>query len=67
MKEDVLEQIVDDYLKFQGYFTIHNVGFKPRADHEDFVKSDDVVPSDVDVGGLSPGQARGRPSDGREL
>jgi len=27
MKEDVLEQIVDDYLQMQGYFTTHNVRF----------------------------------------
>lgn len=27
MKEDVLEQVVDDYLKFKGSFTTHNVGF----------------------------------------
>src|SRR4051794_16498274 len=33
MKEDVLEQIVDDHLKFNGYFTTHNVAFKPRSDH----------------------------------
>jgi hypothetical protein len=25
MKEDVLEQIVDDYPQMQGYFTTHNV------------------------------------------
>jgi len=31
MKEDVLEQVVDDYLKFKGYFTTHNVRFGPRA------------------------------------
>jgi hypothetical protein len=24
MKEDVLEQVVDDYLKFKGYFTTHS-------------------------------------------
>ena len=29
MKEDVLEQIVDDYLQMQGYFTTHNVRFNP--------------------------------------
>jgi hypothetical protein len=23
VKEDVLEQIVDDYLQFEGYFTVH--------------------------------------------
>lgn len=24
MKEDVLERVVDDYLKFKGYCTTHN-------------------------------------------
>ncbi len=33
MKEDVLEQVVDDYLKFKGSFTTHNVRFRPRPDH----------------------------------
>jgi len=28
MKEDVLEQIVDDYLQFKGYFATHNVRFR---------------------------------------
>ncbi len=32
MKEDVLEQIVDDYLQLNGYFTVHNVRFKPSSD-----------------------------------
>jgi hypothetical protein len=54
MKKDVLEQIVDDYLKFSGYFTTHNVGFRPRADHTDYVKNQDSVYSDVDIVGYHP-------------
>jgi hypothetical protein len=54
MKEDVLEQIVDDYLKFNGYFTTHNIGFKPRMDHPEYVRQQDSVRSDVDVVGLHP-------------
>src|SRR5436309_2628069 len=54
MKEDVLEQIVDDYLKFRGYFTSHNVSFRPRKDHPEYVRTDDSVPSDVDVVGYHP-------------
>jgi hypothetical protein len=54
MKEDVLEQIVDDYLKFKGYFTIHNVGFRPRGDHPDYVVAQDSVRSDVDVVAYHP-------------
>lgn len=54
MKEDVLEQIVDDYLQLNGYFTIHNVRFKPSPDHPEYVANDDRVPSDVDVVGINP-------------
>jgi hypothetical protein len=54
MKEDVLEQLVDDYLQFQGYFTTHNVRFRPRPDHADFVTNEDSVSSDVDVVGYHP-------------
>ena len=54
MKEDVLEQVVDDYLKFKGYFTTHNIGFRPRADHPRYVVADDSVRSDVDVVGYHP-------------
>lgn len=54
MKEDVLEQVVDDYLQFKGYFTIHNVRFRPRTDHPDYVSQQDSVASDVDVVGYNP-------------
>jgi hypothetical protein len=54
VKEDVLEQVVDDYLKFKGYFTTHNVGFRPRLDHPEYVGSQDSVRSDVDVVGYHP-------------
>ena len=53
MKEDVLEQIVDDYLQMQGYFTTHNVRFHPPRDQQ-WVSQTDSVPSDIDVVGLHP-------------
>jgi hypothetical protein len=59
MKEDVLEQIVDDYLKFRSYFTMHNIGFKPSRDHPEYVSQQDSVASDVDVIALNP-RRRGR-------
>jgi hypothetical protein len=31
MKEDLLEQLVDDYLKFNGFFGAHNVKFQPLS------------------------------------
>ena len=54
MKEDVLEQIVDDYLQYNGYFTVHNVYFSPRRNHPKYVAAQDRVPSDLDVLGLNP-------------
>ena len=54
MKEDILEQIVDDYLQFKGYFTTHNVRFKPDPSHPGYVADLDRVPSDVDVVALHP-------------
>jgi hypothetical protein len=54
VKEDILEQIVDDYLQFNGYFTTHNVRFRPRPDHPEFNSREDSVNSDVDVVGYHP-------------
>ena len=54
MKEDILEQVVDDYLQTQGYFTRHNIKFRPRKSHAEYRVKDDAVPSDIDVLGYSP-------------
>ena len=54
MKEDILEQLVDDYLKFNGYFTAHNVKFKPSVTHPEYRRRDDCVASDIDVIGFHP-------------
>jgi hypothetical protein len=54
MKEDILEQLVDDYLKFNGFFTIHNAKFQPAKTDPDYVQSHDCVASDVDVVGFHP-------------
>ena len=54
MKEDVLEQIVDDHLKADGYFTMHNVRFRPRPDSAGYDKRADSSPSDIDVIGIGP-------------
>ena len=61
VKEDVLEQIVDDFIQFEGYFTIHNVRFRPSEAHAEYVSRDDSVSSDVDVVGYHPAkQGRAR-------
>jgi hypothetical protein len=54
MKEDILEQLVDDYLQLEGFFTIHNVKFRPADDDPEYVRSQDCVHSDVDVVGFHP-------------
>ncbi len=54
MKEDVLEQIAEDWLQLHGYFTIHNVAFKPRKDSAEYVSQQDSVASDIDVLGIHP-------------
>ncbi len=54
MKEDILEQLVDDYLQSEGYFTRHNIKFKPRSDHYDFDIKKDSNHSDIDIIGLHP-------------
>ncbi len=54
MKEDILEQLVDDYLQHQGYFTRHNIKFKPNKDSVNFDIQKDSVHSDIDVVGINP-------------
>jgi hypothetical protein len=54
MHEDVLEQLVDDYLQLRGYFTRHNLKFRPRPDHPDFDRKQDSNHSDIDVLGYNP-------------
>ncbi len=53
-KEDILEQIVEDYLIHLGYFVQHNLKFRPRQNHPDFVKKQDSNHSDIDVIGYHP-------------
>lgn len=55
MKEDILEQVVDDYLQARGYFTRHNLKFLPRKDHPEFERLHDSNHSDIDVLGYHPG------------
>lgn len=54
MKEDILERLVDDYLMFNGFFTIHNLKFLPSATDPEYVKNKDSVASDIDVVGFHP-------------
>ena len=53
-KEDILEQLVEEYLLHEGYFVQHNIKFRPSEDHVDYVKQSDSNHSDVDVLGIHP-------------
>lgn len=53
-KEDILEQLVEEFLLHKGYFVRHNVKFLPRRDHPDFVSNKDSNHSDIDVIGYHP-------------
>jgi hypothetical protein len=53
-KEDILEQLVEEFLIHRGYFVRHNVKFLPRKDHADFHSKLDSNHSDIDVLGLNP-------------
>lgn len=54
MKEDILEQIVAEYLSHRGYFVRHNIKFRPDKAHPDFVSNADSNHSDIDVMGYHP-------------
>lgn len=56
-KEDILEQLVEEFLIHRGYFVRHNVKFLPRKDHTDFVSNQDSNHSDIDVLGFNPRMA----------
>ncbi len=53
-KEDILEQVVGEYLIHKGYFVRHNLKFLPRKDHPDFDSKFDSNHSDIDVIGYHP-------------
>jgi hypothetical protein len=53
-KEDILEQIVEEYLSHKGYFVRHNLKFLPSRDHADFNARDDSNHRDIDVLGFHP-------------
>lgn len=54
MKEDILEQLVEDYFQREGYLTLHNVKFRPRDTRKDYDAKCDSVHSDIDILGYNP-------------
>ena len=53
-KEDILEQIVEEYLLHQGYFVQHNIKFRPNAADKDFDSKCDSNHSDIDILAFHP-------------
>jgi len=50
MKEDILEQIAEDYYaKKVGYFTKHNIKFRPSKEESTYIAKYDSVHSDIDL------------------
>ncbi|TSA36265.1 MAG: hypothetical protein D4R65_02730 [Verrucomicrobiaceae bacterium] len=50
MKEDILEQLVEDWFVARpGFFVKHNVRFRPEKSHFDYVSNRDSVHSDIDI------------------
>jgi hypothetical protein len=54
MKEDILEQLVDEHLQIEGYFTRHNIKFRPDKEHSQFESKQDSNHSDIDVIEINP-------------
>ena len=50
MKEDILEQLVEDYyVSKPGWFVKHNVKYRPCKKHPDYNPRQDSVHSDIDI------------------
>lgn len=46
--------MMDEYLQHKGYFTQHNIKFRPACDHVEYDTRQDAVHSDIDVIGIHP-------------
>lgn len=50
MKENILEQLVEDWFVARpGFFVKHNVRFRPNRTHSGYVSKLDAVHSDIDI------------------
>ncbi len=50
MKEDILEQVVEDwFVSKPGYFVKHNIKFRPDKNIDSYVSNKDSVHSDIDI------------------
>ncbi len=46
MNNDILEQLTEDYLRELGYFTQHNISYRPKSHKQ--------TPSDIDILAIHP-------------
>ena len=54
MKEDILEQLVEDWFVSQsGYFVKHNIKYRPDRNHVEYIANKDSVHSDIDILAIS--------------
>ena len=53
-KEDILEQIVEEYLIHRGYFVQRNIKYRPDKGDPGYVAQKDSVHSDIDVLAFNP-------------
>jgi hypothetical protein len=53
-KEDILEQIVEEYLTHKGYFVQRNIKYRPDTKDPDYDAKKDSVHSDIDVLAYNP-------------
>lgn len=53
-KEDILEQIVEEYLIHKGYFVQRNIKYRPDQSDPEYVSKEDSVRSDIDVLAFHP-------------
>jgi len=60
-KQDVLEQIAEDWLQLRGYFTVHDVPFRPDGSSPGHSSQTDSVHSDIDLIAVHPSPPRGKP------
>jgi hypothetical protein len=53
-KEDILEQIVEEYLTHKGYFVQRNIKYRPDKNGLEYDSKKDSVHSDIDVLAYNP-------------
>ncbi len=59
-KEDILEQIVEEYLIHRGYFVQRNIRYRPDKRDPEYRAEKDSVHSDIDVLALNPCETSSR-------